>query len=427
MKSHALPLACLAAIAAAAAAQTTTTYRGVTVREPAPYGAAGLAYQDNFKALADRIGNHIEAADDPTADDDEVGTGGESAVMARSTWRNASDNGLWMCLESSAGAAVWVELTAIDVDWASPAVIGATTPNAAAFSAVGVGEQASSYGLAITQDGSTDGIRVTSSAGTGNCRLYAFSVNAYLSASGTLYIGSTDPTRPMYLATESQSGNVYLFSATVGSPSCYIYGWDAGDSSKKYGRHYIDSAGDYNVLAQDDMCLGAGAAGRMRIESDGTIHVVADNQILAFGAGRELDSYMRWSGTGFDLYSAGGSLVASAGGGSATIQSTSSFTRVRSTSSYVICQSGAAQSQYYDCGGDFLWRDVDNGSVTRMSLASGTGELDVDGPIEFAPASTDTPTNNGDVVIEATANDTLTFKLRGSDGTVRSATLTLAP
>jgi hypothetical protein len=37
-----------------------------------------------------------------------------------------------------------------------------------------------------------------------------------------------------------------------------------------------------------------------------------------------------------------------------------------------------------------------------------------------------TPATNGDLVIEQTANTTLTFKMRGTDGTVRSATLTLA-
>lgn len=41
-------------------------------------------------------------------------------------------------------------------------------------------------------------------------------------------------------------------------------------------------------------------------------------------------------------------------------------------------------------------------------------------------ATTVTPANNGDLVIEQTANTTLTFKMKGSDGTVRSATLTLA-
>lgn len=53
-------------------------------------------------------------------------------------------------------------------------------------------------------------------------------------------------------------------------------------------------------------------------------------------------------------------------------------------------------------------------------------KLDVNGTFGFAPGASVTPVDNGDVVIEATNNTTLTFKLRGSDGVVRSATLTLA-
>ena len=37
-----------------------------------------------------------------------------------------------------------------------------------------------------------------------------------------------------------------------------------------------------------------------------------------------------------------------------------------------------------------------------------------------------TPRNNHDLVIELTANNTLTFKVKGTDGTVRSASLTLS-
>lgn len=52
--------------------------------------------------------------------------------------------------------------------------------------------------------------------------------------------------------------------------------------------------------------------------------------------------------------------------------------------------------------------------------------LEVVGTVGFAPGASVTPAKNGDVVIEATNNTTLTFKLKGSDGVVRSATLTLA-
>ena len=53
-------------------------------------------------------------------------------------------------------------------------------------------------------------------------------------------------------------------------------------------------------------------------------------------------------------------------------------------------------------------------------------QLDVNGTFGFAPGASVTPVDNGDVVIEATDNTTLTFKLKGSDGVVRTGTLTLA-
>jgi peptidoglycan hydrolase-like protein with peptidoglycan-binding domain len=48
------------------------------------------------------------------------------------------------------------------------------------------------------------------------------------------------------------------------------------------------------------------------------------------------------------------------------------------------------------------------------------------GTLGFNPGSAVTPVNNGDVVIELTNNTTLTFRARGSDGVVRSVSLTLA-
>jgi len=52
--------------------------------------------------------------------------------------------------------------------------------------------------------------------------------------------------------------------------------------------------------------------------------------------------------------------------------------------------------------------------------------LDVNGSFGFHPGNSVTPVDNGDVVIEFTNNTTLTFKAKGSDGTVRTATLTLS-
>ena len=48
------------------------------------------------------------------------------------------------------------------------------------------------------------------------------------------------------------------------------------------------------------------------------------------------------------------------------------------------------------------------------------------GPWTWKPAASATPANNGDLTFEATSNTSVTVKLKGSDGTVRSAVLTLA-
>ena len=46
-------------------------------------------------------------------------------------------------------------------------------------------------------------------------------------------------------------------------------------------------------------------------------------------------------------------------------------------------------------------------------------------PVLLRPTASATPTRNGDLTIEATSNTVLTFKLRGTDGTTRTGTLTL--
>ncbi len=64
----------------------------------------------------------------------------------------------------------------------------------------------------------------------------------------------------------------------------------------------------------------------------------------------------------------------------------------------------------------------DSGSTWNFQNQDVTGIKE----LEFAPGTSVTPVSNGDVVIEATNNTTLTFKLKGTDGTVRSGTVTLS-
>lgn len=54
------------------------------------------------------------------------------------------------------------------------------------------------------------------------------------------------------------------------------------------------------------------------------------------------------------------------------------------------------------------------------------GELKIAAPLAWRPPASYTPVVNGDLTVEATSNTSLTFRLKGTDGTVRSASLTLA-
>jgi hypothetical protein len=70
---------------------------------------------------------------------------------------------------------------------------------------------------------------------------------------------------------------------------------------------------------------------------------------------------------------------------------------------------------------------VNNTSATLTKI-NGTSAhvLDVTGTIRLSPPASVTPANNGELMVEATSNTSLTLRLRGSDGVVRSVSLTLA-
>ena len=84
--------------------------------------------------------------------------------------------------------------------------------------------------------------------------------------------------------------------------------------------------------------------------------------------------------------------------------------------------------------------EVREGTNTYLSFTTtdGSEKMAVNKPTSFAttvtvgsdltqtPSSSVTPTNNGELMVEATNNTTLTFKLKGDDGTVRTGTITLS-
>jgi hypothetical protein len=73
-----------------------------------------------------------------------------------------------------------------------------------------------------------------------------------------------------------------------------------------------------------------------------------------------------------------------------------------------------------------LLAGTDNSKDIGASGASRPRNVYVGSNVISRPSASITPANNSELVVEATSNTTLTFKLKGTDGTVRSATLTLA-
>lgn len=81
--------------------QTIVDYRGLEIQSPDPTGAAGLRLQNNFKALADRIGpcNYTATTDPGVTDDSAAG------YYVGSLWVNTTGPTLWGCVDNTVGAA----------------------------------------------------------------------------------------------------------------------------------------------------------------------------------------------------------------------------------------------------------------------------------------------------------------------------------
>jgi hypothetical protein len=81
------------------------------------------------------------------------------------------------------------------------------------------------------------------------------------------------------------------------------------------------------------------------------------------------------------------------------------------------------------CGDDnFHFKVSPDGSsfVDALILDKTSGQATFANALAFSPPSSVTPASNGQVMFEATGNTSFKIKFKGSDGTVRAATLTLS-
>lgn len=323
MKRIMLAIALILAINAQAAERETAQYKGLTVREPAPYGEAGLAWQNNFTALADRIGPcKFDATTAPTAGDDTT-----AGYATGSLWLDTAANRLYWCASAAAGAATWIEVSPADLSqvyqplnanlttWSGVAssADGRAIVSAADYAAMrgllGLGTMATqgAGSVAITGgaiNGTTIGattpatikattLETTGAIGIGGAPEAGFQLKAYQTAHdkcfkmvgydtqssyyyyvGVGMYGNAFMTTNGYMEIASGTGkmlyinaggavagsNVILFNGTTANQTLQIHGRDTGESATKYGSLQVATDGSFVVRSPSSEPLKLGAA-----------------------------------------------------------------------------------------------------------------------------------------------------------------------
>jgi hypothetical protein len=141
----------------------------------------------------------------------------------------------------------------------------------------------------------------------------------------------------------------------------------------------------------------------------------SSSDIGASGASRPRNVYVGTAVYSADFYGINSGLTKTYVGGAGTFQ-------VVSTGVFAVSSSATnvfSADTYLSRNAAGVWQMGTSGTTANADLR-------LRSVIQQPPASI-TPASNGDYVVEATNNTTLTFRLKGSDGVVRSATLTLAP
>jgi hypothetical protein len=283
---------------------------------------------------------------------------------------------------------------------------------------VGIGTTAPSQKLdvagAVSAGSSTNGYQLTNGttrvSGWGNNQ----GSNGGLGLSSTFVLGWSSGadggnfgTFDTILQRDGETDHLAMRRTTNGQKFS-VYGTYPGAA---WERFTITAPTSGNVLLGTYKGTGGIARG-LELQADGTTRMVID------AAG---ETFIGVGFTGLRVSvnnaSGGGSVANIGGGGASTVTG-------RSGGSYGWTSDSA--SALHALRDTALFRNAAGVVEINNGTAGTFRDLRVRSVIQQPPASI-TPASNGDYVVEATSNTTLTFKLKGTDGTVRTATLTLAP
>lgn len=227
----------MAALEGDAMTRTTIQYKDLSVRDPAPYGAAGAAWQANFKELADRIGPcNFTATVAPTANDD-TGDG----YATGSLWYDTVAKTLYWCASANAGAADWLPIQI--------PTVGTLATQAASAVAITGGTIAGITDLAVADGGTGAGDAATARTNLGLGTIATQAANSVNIDGGAIdgaTIGGTTPgagafTTLTATGNATANGNRLVEALLESAVSTYIYAVEGQECNVYFDNMFLSA------------------------------------------------------------------------------------------------------------------------------------------------------------------------------------------
>tara|TARA_R110001592_G_scaffold87827_7_gene259159 strand:+ start:6616 stop:8136 length:1521 start_codon:yes stop_codon:yes gene_type:complete len=231
------------------------------------------------------------------------------------------------------------------------------------------------------------------------------------------------------------SGNIFVGNGSnqaVTDAFTDVLNTEAGISSAATSTALtIDSSGDTSLTGQLTVTGNINANGN--IVGDGSTTISGVNSVSAVSL--TLNS-VNLSSTATELNYLDGSTPGTATASNAVVlDSSKNITGINSLNSTSLSAGTTASPFQASAANDAVTKDFadstyiltgisDTSTGTTLTLSDSTATFTSD--IVQTPSSSVDPASNGDLVVEATSNTTITFKLKGDDGTVRTGTITLS-